>query len=658
MKSNLYTLSKVFTDRIFRIPDYQRGYAWKDREIQDFWNDIINLHDERFHYAGVITLEEVPLDIYKHWADDSWIIRSKSYEPYFVVDGQQRLTTSIILLQSIIDTLADDESINYTPKNKIIDRFIFESRDGGISHSFLFGYSDDLHSYEFLKSKIFAVYGKQLSEKEETVYTANLENAKRFFSEKLKKLSKDEISKIYIKLTQKLLFNIYVISDDIDVCMSFETMNNRGRPLSKLELLKNRLIYLTTKMFDENKDDIAKVRRTVNENWKMIYHQLGRNKSQPLNDDDFLMSHYSIYFHENLKVKRSQGSEFYDHRRILTYEKFLLSDYFIEQKLHCESQSESLSIAKINKYASDIGLASEAWFGIHNPKLWPELTQPEVKHLERINRIGIGSNAALLLIVFLRVKNTEQRLKILELIENLLFLFSLRMSSYYYYSYANGDYIPSDMEVIAKYINHSIDENGLIQHLSSRIDRIKTDTEFIKDIIQSFKSRGFYGWQGIKYFMYEYEAHLQEKSKQFSPKFSWEDLFDNDDVKTIEHIYPQNAKKQYWKDNFPKFTPTQRESLRNSLGNLLPMPQGKNSSLSNNDFDSKIDNGNGLGYKYGSLSEIEVANHKVWNPEAILQRGLSLLSFMEKRWSLKIGTQDQKITMLGLSFLKKEQVNK
>jgi uncharacterized protein with ParB-like and HNH nuclease domain len=40
MDTQLLTLSKIFTERLFRIPDYQRGYAWTDKQLRDFWNDI------------------------------------------------------------------------------------------------------------------------------------------------------------------------------------------------------------------------------------------------------------------------------------------------------------------------------------------------------------------------------------------------------------------------------------------------------------------------------------------------------------------------------------------------------------------------------------------------------------------------------------------
>ena len=81
MESQLFTLSKIFTERLFRIPDYQRGYAWTERQLKDFWNDIEQIELGRNHYTGVLTLEEVPLEVRESWAEDSWIIDARGYDP-------------------------------------------------------------------------------------------------------------------------------------------------------------------------------------------------------------------------------------------------------------------------------------------------------------------------------------------------------------------------------------------------------------------------------------------------------------------------------------------------------------------------------------------------------------------------------------------------
>lgn len=49
MQSELKSLSKIFSEVIFRIPDYQRGYSWESKHLKDFWNDIEQLPDNKSH---------------------------------------------------------------------------------------------------------------------------------------------------------------------------------------------------------------------------------------------------------------------------------------------------------------------------------------------------------------------------------------------------------------------------------------------------------------------------------------------------------------------------------------------------------------------------------------------------------------------------------
>src|ERR1035437_4668825 len=100
-------------------------------------------------------------------------------------------------------------------------------------------------------------------------------------------------------------------------------MNNRGKKLSDLELLNNRLIYLTTLYSDDELDAAERhnLRKTINDAWKEVYYQLGRNKTKPLNDDDFLRAHWTMYF----KYSRQTGRD---------YIHFLLNEQFTPPKVH------------------------------------------------------------------------------------------------------------------------------------------------------------------------------------------------------------------------------------------------------------------------------------------------------------------------------------
>ena len=55
----LFSLQYLFNQRLFRIPDYQRGYSWTEQQLTEFWEDIINLPLDRDHYTGMISLRKL-----------------------------------------------------------------------------------------------------------------------------------------------------------------------------------------------------------------------------------------------------------------------------------------------------------------------------------------------------------------------------------------------------------------------------------------------------------------------------------------------------------------------------------------------------------------------------------------------------------------------
>ena len=130
----LLSMSKIFSEKIFRIPDYQRGYAWTLKEVKDFWGDLCRLENKKNHYVGVLTLEPAKEEDYKKWIDDLWIIDAKRYIPFYVVDGQQRLTTSIILIYVICHAfifLFSGESYTHDDQNGCQQHDAYHFGDGG-----------------------------------------------------------------------------------------------------------------------------------------------------------------------------------------------------------------------------------------------------------------------------------------------------------------------------------------------------------------------------------------------------------------------------------------------------------------------------------------------------------------------------------------------
>lgn len=654
METTLLTVSKIFSERIFRIPDYQRGYAWLEKQLKDYWNDMDQLDKGKNHYVGVLTLEPVSAEEYKKWRDDLWIIQSKNYEPFYIVDGQQRLTTTIILIQAIIEFLGSGKELNYTSIDDIKRKFIFETKGKGISRSYIFGYEKDNPSYEYLKSKIFNETPEENFIHQETVYTHNLEFAKTFFLDKLKDLSISEIEDLYNKITQHFLFNIYIISDEIDVFVTFETMNNRGKLLSLLELLKNRLIYLTTK-FNEEPLEKERLRKKINDCWKTIYHNLGKNKENPLDDDKFLYNHLMFYFGKELiNVDEKTGVKSLYNR--LSFRRWRFSDYLLEKKfsikrIHFLNKSlpkEKLTIDEINAYVESLQVYVEIWYTINNP-LKSSLSEEEKRWLYKLDRLGFDEFAPLILVFYRKVNDSQNRIKLLQSIERILFL--LTMVYRHSVDFSSESYYFKAINLF----DNSITYQQVLAELEEDAESLFNNPENLEKIKKEFRKDGFYHWDGIRYFLYEYEESLRLASKSTRTKINWDEynVF-SDDFVTVEHIYPQTTRKGPWYDNFCLMSGKQRSILKNSLGNLLPLSHPKNSSLQNKPFIDKLgDDVNHVGYRYGSYSENEITTYDDWTPEYILERGLKLLSFMERNWKMDFLGEENKVEILGLEFLKK-----
>lgn len=632
----LQSLNDIFERRVLRIPDYQRGYAWQSHQLEDFWEDLVQLSPDKVHYTGVLTLEPVSDSIWGRWDKDCWLIDGLDYRPYYVVDGQQRLTTSIILIQAILETLSDQTLLNHQSTNDIRAKFIHLKAKDDIRQSFIFGYEKDNPSDEFLKTEIFKVYSdSNLHQK--TLYTNNLIIAKEFFLRELRKLTVDEVSILYKKLTQKFKFNVYEINDELDVFVTFETMNNRGKPLSNLELLKNRLIYLST-LFENNEGRNA-LRVKINNVWKTIYEYLGKNPSLKLDDDEFLKNHWIMYF----KYSRRKGDD---------YIVFLLDEYFTARNVtHPKSEDERVSIKNIEDYVTNLQQSIRPWFFMHSPYFEQMREYNDEKNkllLNRLDRLRFGAFKPLIMASYVSNELLVDVNKLLEAAERLIF--SLFIVNQRRANTGDSELYGFARQILVKDI--SIDE--VVQSINKLVDQYYDPEDYISLIKEKFKvgRDGFYHWEGLRYFLYEYEYYLKQKGKHSIEKLDWDKLINQGKNNvTVEHICPQTATGSYWQERFKKYDDQEMIYLTHSLGNLVPLSRAKNSSLQNDSFPLKKNNGAGVGYYNGSVSENEIAQKDSWEASNILSRGLDLLRFMEIRWGISLGDEEFKKRLLHLQFL-------
>ena len=651
----LMSLSKIFTEKLYRIPDYQRGYAWGIKEAEDLWNDLSRLNMDKKYYIGVITLEKVKEDIYKNWHDDLWIIKSKNYQPYYVVDGQQRMTTSIILIQCILEKMGKEsiQDLNYDTVEEITKKYIFQSKPENLSKSYLFSYENGNPSLNFWTQEILENQNDPDNMRDKTMYTSNLLKIKEFFKDKIKGLNKESLEKVYSKLTQSFLFNIYEITDDIDVFVAFESMNNRGKRLSILELLKNRLIYLST-LFNVEDDIKNRMRSNVNSCWKTLYAQLGINPNNPLSDDEFLKAHYSIHFnniyHEEIKklVISLRNIDSIDFDKLQP--KYILDNIFVPEKI----EDGSLKTNEIFNYINSLEKSVKIWSQIRNPKLSGcnsdiQILLNKINYLN-YNHYGFNESPTQMVLLLKILQEETNQIKIKKLLKAIERFDYIKL--FYQYETITDhlkDFDENELILMACKEDFSIDI--IIDKYEKICNEIITSSISYNRLLKIYTKSSFYNNKRLVFYtLSDYELKLMNESK--SPQKVNNALLGDENFATIEHIYPQKTNGFYWKNLYKGFSTKQKNKLKNTIGNFVLVSELKNSKLANKSFPEKKENcDNVVGYKYGSFTEIEICKNDDWGAKEILERGIKLLIFIKERWGLNIKKSDYK-KILGLEFLK------
>ena len=318
-------------------------------------------------------------------------------------------------------------------------------------------------------------------------------------------------------------------------------------------------------------------------------------------------------------------------------------------------RTAQLRPAEIRDFVLSLKVSAVHWFNSWNPDLAEGLSPKEQDWIDRLNRVGMVYFRPLVMAILKRDETPSNRVQLFKKIERFIFV-AFRLS------FARANYRSSEFYNAARALDRGeIGFEEISQKLDKDLaytfndDRTYRDDDFYNLLFKKFKSgSGYYGWSGMRYFLYEYELSLLAGSVQ--KKVDWNDLLktENDKI-SIEHIYPQTETAE-WAKSFKDVKKKDRVAYGATLGNLLLLSAAINSSLQNDSFAAKKcakydTSGQKLrnGYSDGSHSEIEVSENESWGPAEIRKRSLDLLRFMEKRWSLDFGTEEIRERLLFLN---------
>jgi uncharacterized protein with ParB-like and HNH nuclease domain len=220
MQTRTETLVSLYQDGLFDIPSYQRSYSWEESQLEDLVDDLRYLPDESNHFFGNIILDKQD----EEYQTD----RGRRFDIYDVVDGQQRLTTALILLHvatdfdDVVEETVTEDNLIYPIDER--PRLMPQDQDS-----------------EFFRDSLFGSANLE----RETPSQERLAYAKEYFKTAFEDLPSDvSVREISERLRYDCKINVVEIDDNSEAASIFETLNDRGKPLSSLDKTKSFLMYM------------------------------------------------------------------------------------------------------------------------------------------------------------------------------------------------------------------------------------------------------------------------------------------------------------------------------------------------------------------------------------------------------------------------------
>ena len=520
-------VSDIFNNNIFTIPNYQRDYAWGQKEFEDLWEDLVEFerikNDKMGHFLGTIVVAP----------------NSANSNIYDIIDGQQRATTIFMLRYALnFKKEKPERNINYFFDDNDKPRLIVNDDNREIFEDILSCFKSNQLNSE-LKVKLKTKGQKNLYEVAQSIlnYISNIDN------NRATSLLSAVDSMILMWLEEK---------DSGRAIRLFQTVNDRGVPLLLLDKLKALLILYSNKYCNGKLDNI------INERFGEIFKistqiQLHPSASSIADRD----------FQKNVEMRifnyHSLGNKDIGHYSYGAEESFKKIKILLKNKV-----SKNEDIEKwLDDYSGDLVNFFKSFLEIlkmsdNNIQVF------QLLYILKINPYFYSS------LVRLKMNNI--------LDDEILRLFA--QAEIFFYGFGSTN----DATVYRLY-EYTSSREQFINEIKNSIK--KCNKGGIKDVVQALEEIYIDNYNRGKYFHYLFFMYRCQKMTMFmykevlnSKKYSY----------TIEHIIPQNASEngsfeQYGFTDLDNFN-----FLKNSFGNLLVLEPELNSSNKDNGLVIKQEN--------------------------------------------------------------------
>lgn len=530
----------------FTIPNFQRPYTWKAKQLADLWDSLIN--NPNYYYIG--TIFGIPGS-------------RKAESNLEIIDGQQRITTLSIILVALRDFVdknevkfEDAKGIVQEINNLLMQKKRYSSREGTTSKIKFSKKNIDTFYNSLIKGEYRSgLEDSEIDDSQDRIfknYKKSLQLIKDYFKDstdynKQFDLLKDKIETLYLI--------IIVAKDDINAFKLFEGLNATGQPLSEIDLIKN-AIFRAIYEASGNKEGTEEEYEAGNL-WDVM-------------ESDFETTKY-VWFAKYLR-----------HQWISAHTYINSTDLF--NKIKEEKLNDKKTSKEIVSYIKSLSREAELYITLRTSDPFRITKDPTLKKISSAKRVELEE-----LLFRLKMYGVDQ-------------VYAVILCLIRKYDSLGGDYTETQLLRDIKRITHYTLLAKYTSVVPSQYEKIfaecctltnETKKDFNKMLFQPYK---------------DLLIHVRDREEEFADAFSDEFKFKEDsDVKklirmTLYEIYAfehkETAHIKYSEDSIEHIL--SQEPIKNGLnkkqikgtvhriGNLTLLDRKKNGTLSNKSIEEKM----------------------------------------------------------------------
>ena len=623
MPTQFHGLDDLSKGKIWLIPRNQRGYSWGATQINELFSDLELLLQNKHHFLGPIITTRVEENSFY----DS---KSQHTHRYTVEDGQQRLTTFIILIHNLKVRFEEIDPSRFQEEIIELNKILFYQTQSG----------ETKHRYENENPQLNSFFTNLVGNNNPNPTNSSqqkLTEAMALGRQKFKDLEENELNDFKRLLIDCSKFQfIDLSSESVDRYIVFETINSRGLPLTQFDAIKNySLLIWSRDNSDPSRQHLSNL--NIENEWFDAIMQLDRfNVSDRNNENTFINDVFNMFFSANETIDNTHKAFVKLFSGLLQNSNPDLEDQFrrfiglwkpLAQSfgfVHVPPKQKSKRQAETD-YVSNGPLASNTSYQL----------------LTKRDNMGLRDITRMLLTICHRVLDQNHFEEICRFTE----IFTFRI---YAVQKTRVDAYKIKFIQISNFVLHAHHQNytshdiceKVKQHLCFMLDGDKYSAS-LQDCIETLlneRSKKYYyakydkGWKHLYYFLYEYENYLAPTN---TPIVDFEES-KTDIMQTIEHILPQTfyneAAWHYWDKD-------EGLNAMHRLGNLALTVN--NSSLAAKGILLKIHDPNAehdYSRQRATLQESRISNYvdnnNEWTNQSIRNRASDLAAFFIERWKL------------------------